>query len=259
MLLDEAKHYNSMSELFRDDMSEYALASASVGDPKTLDEAFCRPFAEDWKRAWDNELGVLKRLGTWKIVNLPPGMPTIPCHPAFKSKRGPDGQVVRRKIRLVAGGHMQSKGVNYDETFSSAAKMASNRIVLAYATQQDWELHQVDVVGAYLNANLTDKIYMRPPVGILKKGEEGKVCRLLKGLYGLKQAGREWYLELRGTLVGKMEFTWSSADHSVFYRHNKPDGSVIIAVSTDDMVVAADSIRFMPSMHSSPNSPATTS
>ena len=92
-------------------------------------------------------------------------------------------------MRIVAGGHRQVEGVNYSKTFSSAAKMPTIRVVLANAATQDWEIEHVDVKSAYLNATLKETIYMKPPRGALKPGEEGKVCHLVKGLYGLKQAG----------------------------------------------------------------------
>jgi hypothetical protein len=67
-------------------------------------------------------------------------------------------------------------GVNYMETFSSAAKMPSIRVILTMATQLDWEIHQVDVKSAYLNAKLNEEVYMIPPRG--KPGQEGMVCKL---------------------------------------------------------------------------------
>jgi len=105
----------------------------------------------------------------------------IPSNEVLKHKRGPDGEVKSYRVRIVAGGHRQVHGVNYTETFLSAAKMPTVRVVL--------------------NAPLKETVYMKPPHGVLKPGEEGKVCRLLKGLYGLKQAGRGWYLEMTKVFI----------------------------------------------------------
>ena len=69
-------------------------------------------------------------------------------------------------------------------------------VILANAAHQDWEIDHVDVKSAYLNSQLEEVIYMKPLRGVLKPGKEGKVLRLLKGLYGLKQAGRGWYLKM---------------------------------------------------------------
>ena len=79
---------------------------------------------------------------------------------------------------------------------------------------------------------------MKPPRSILKPGQEGKVLRLLKGLYGLKQAGRGWYLEMSKVFIRELGFKRSAADHSVFYQH-AADEHTIIAVATDDMAVTS--------------------
>ena len=104
-------------------------------------------------------------------------------------------------MRIVARGHRQVEGINYTETFSAAAKMPTVQAVLVNAAQQDWEIEHVDIKNTYLNAPLKEVIFMKPPKGVLKPGQEGKVLRLLKGLYGLKQAGRGWYLEMARVLI----------------------------------------------------------
>ena len=120
----------------------------------------------------------------------------IPCSEVLKVKRGPNGEIQSYHVQIVAGGHRQVEGVNYSETFSAAAKMPTVCAVLANAAEQDWEIEHVDVKSAYLNALLKETMYMKAPQGVLKPRQDGKVLRLLKGLYGLKQAGRGWYLEM---------------------------------------------------------------
>ena len=107
---------------------------------------------------------------------------------------------------IVAGGHRQVEGVNYSETFSATAKMPTVRAVLANVAHQDWEIEHVDVKSAYLNAPLKETIYMKALRGVLKPREEGKVLRLLKGLYGLKQAGRGWYMEMTRVFIKELGF-----------------------------------------------------
>ena len=70
------------------------------------------------------------------------------------------------------------------------------------------------------------------PHGVLK---QGKVLRLVKGLYGLKQAGRGWYLEMTRVFVENLGFKRSKANHSVFYQKEGDEHTV--AVATDDMAV----------------------
>jgi hypothetical protein len=145
-------------------------------------------------------------LGTWKIVDLPPRAKAIPQSVVFREKIGPDGNVETRRARVVVRGHKQTYGVNDNETFAVVAKMPSVRVVLANGAQQDWEMHQVDVKSAYLNATLEDDISMIPPGGVLKPRQERKVCKLLKVIYGLKQAGREWQKMLTTVFVEDLGF-----------------------------------------------------
>ena len=116
--------------------------------------------------------------------------------------------------------------------------MPTVQAVLANAAELDWEIEHVDVKSAYLNAPLKETIYMKPPHGVLKPDQQGKVLRLLKGLYGLKQAGRGWYIEMSRVLIKELSFKQSAADHSVYYWQT-PNEHIIITVATDDMVVTS--------------------
>ena len=79
---------------------------------------------------------------------------------------------------------------------------------------------------------------MHPPWGVLKPGQEWKVLRLLKGLYGLKQAGQQWYQEMSQVLIKELGFNQSAIDHSVFF-HRSEEEHTIIAIATDDMVLTS--------------------
>ena len=174
----------------------FALIGTLGTEPKSLDDALSRPHAKEWQTVLDYEIGQLEKLGTWVIADLPKGHNAIPCSAMLKEKRSLDGKITSYQVRIVTGGHRQVKGVNYSETFSSAVKMPTVWVVLANVATQDWEIEHVNVKSAYLNTTLKETIYMKPPQGVLKPGEEGKVCCLVKGPYGLKQAGRGWYQEM---------------------------------------------------------------
>jgi hypothetical protein len=102
------------------------------------------------------------------------------------TKHGADGEKLKLWARLVANGQRQQYGLDYIETFTPTTNMTTIRIVLTIATHWDWEIHQVDIKSAYLNATLKDTIYMRAPPGYLKTEDFGKVLLLLRSLYGCK-------------------------------------------------------------------------
>ena len=199
------------------------------------------PHTKEWQAAYDYGINQLTKLSTWDLVRLPAGKTPIPHSLVFKEKLGADGNISSWRVRLVAGGHRQTYGVDYEETFAMAAKMPSIRVVLGNAAQQDWEIHQVDVKSAYLNAPLEEEVYMLPPAGLLKPGQQGFVCKLKKALYGLKQAGREWQKTLTAVMTNNLGFKRSAVDHSVYLRQYGSEHT-IIAVATDDMVVTSKRI-----------------
>ncbi|NAU11332.1 hypothetical protein EE090_27775, partial [Klebsiella pneumoniae] len=124
--------------------------------------------------------------------DLPEGVKPIGCKWIYKRKRGVDGKVETFKARLVAKGYTQKEGIDYEETFSPVAMLKSIRILLSIAAALDYEIWQMDVKTAFLNGYLDESIYMEQPDGFKVTGQEGKVCKLLKSIYGLKQASRSW-------------------------------------------------------------------
>ena len=197
---------------------DFTLVGSIGPDPRMLDKALRGPDAKHWQEALEYEISQLEKLEMWEVVDLPHGHTAIPFSKVLKVKRGPTGEVQSYQVRIVAGGHRQVEGINYTETFSAAAKMPTVRVILANAAHQDWEIEHIDVKSAYLNAPLKETIYMKPLRGVLKPGQEGKVLRLKKGLYGLKQAGRGWYLKMSRVFLKELGFERSAIDHSVFYR-----------------------------------------
>jgi hypothetical protein len=171
----------------------------------------------------------------WKIVDSPPGANLIPCHYVLATKHGPDREKLKLHVRLVANGQHQKYGINYFETFMLTSNMATIHTVLTMAAQEDWEIHQVNIKSTYLYAELREDIYMWPPPGYLKQGEERKVLKLLRSLPGLKQAGFEWSEELAGMFL-KMGFSRSKVDQAVYYKCHT-DKHTIITLSMDDMAV----------------------
>lgn len=145
----------------------------------------------------------------------------------YKIKYQANGEVERFKARLVAKGYSQQEGLDYHETFSPVAKMVTVRSVIALAVSKGWFLYQMDVYNAFLQGDLYEEVYMKMPEGFEKKGEKS-VCRLLKSLYGLKQASRQWNIKLTTALL-EAGFSQSVFDYSLFTLKRK-EGMVIILV-----------------------------
>jgi len=190
--------------------------------------------AAEWSQACAEEFASLKEKNVWTVVPLPPGRKVVGSRWVFDVKRDNAGVVTRYKARFVARGFSQIEGIDFFETFASTAKFPSIRILLSYAAHHDLAIQQFDVSNAYLNANLTEEVYIQQPEGF-EEGNPGDVCLLRKALYGLKQSGRAWFDEFKGTLV-RMGFRPFAADGCVYIRDS--DG-VIVATWTDDGLVIA--------------------
>jgi hypothetical protein len=88
--------------------------------------------------------------------------------------------VERYKARLVARGFTQTYGVDYNETLAPVIKFTSIRCILALATLEDMEIHQMDVKTTFLNGKIEEEIYMEQPQGFVHQGGEHLVCKLHK-------------------------------------------------------------------------------
>ncbi|PPQ91584.1 hypothetical protein CVT25_012512 [Psilocybe cyanescens] len=223
-------------------VEEYALAAeiseAEALEPRSLAEAKKHPDWPLWEKAIHEELATLKTAGTWVLVNAPEGVNIVGSKWLFRAKKDAAGNVVRYKVRLVAQGFSQVPGVDYFDTFAPVARLASIRAVLAIAAVENFEIHQIDIKGAYLNGVLTEDevIFMKQPPGYASESP-GLVCKLHKTLYGLKQSGWRWYQKLV-EIMGKLGFTRCDVDQAVFYRRNGRK-LVIVLVHVDDCTIVA--------------------
>jgi len=77
--------------------------------------------------------------------------------------------------------------------------MESIRAILAIAATCKLHIHQIDIKGTYLNGKLKECVYMKQPEGF--NDRTGRICQLIKTLYGLKQAGREWNIKFNSKLT----------------------------------------------------------
>ena len=95
-----------------------------------------------------------------------------------------DGSIDKFKTRLVAKGFKQKADLDFFDTFSLVTRITSIRLLIAIAAIFDLKIHQMDVKTVFLNGDLEEEIYMDQPEGFVEPGQESKVCKLTKSLYG---------------------------------------------------------------------------
>jgi len=208
--------------------------------PKTIKQAMECKYAKFWAEAIIDEwLSVLGN-NTWELVDKEPWMRIIPCKWVFVIKTNEHGIPCRFKARLVAGGHKQTEGIDYEETYAPVSRMSTLRIMLAVAASRGWVVHQLDIKTAFLHGELDIDVYMRQPSGFVDG--VNKVCKLRKCLYGLKQAPKQWYETLKSALIG-IGFEPVSADSSFWVKKGDPC-IVYLTTVVDDMLVASRDEHF---------------
>jgi len=214
------------------DQLNLAESKPSVPEPPaTFDEAISDP---DWEESICDELQSLMDKGTFEFVKIPADRKPLPNKWIFKYKTDRDGNISRRKSRLVVKGYAEKFGIDYNEIFASVLKQNSLRMIISLATINDWHLEQLDIKTAFLNGTLREEIYMDLPDGLKDKFDSGTCIRLRKSLYGLKQAPRVWFETL--TIVLKdMGFTQCKLEPCIFFIIIGND-IFLVSVFVDDLL-----------------------
>lgn len=126
--------------------------------------------------------------------------------------------------------------------FAPVVKMSSLRILLTLAAKHNWFLKQLDMTNVFLHGMLDEEVYMALPPGYLPSLElQAKfpghrlVCRLIKSIYGLKQASRQWFIALSNALL-KFDFKQLVSDSSLF-RFQQGNSVAYILIYVDDMLL----------------------
>nr|GEV25235.1 hypothetical protein [Tanacetum cinerariifolium] len=109
--------------------------------------------------------------------------------------------VVRNKARLIAQGHTQEEGIDYEEVFAPVARIEAIRLFLAYASFMGFMVYQIDVKSAFLYGTIEEEVYVCQPPGFEDLDHPDKVYKMVKALYGLHQAPRAWYETLANYLL----------------------------------------------------------
>ncbi|XP_074336926.1 putative mitochondrial protein AtMg00820 [Apium graveolens] len=118
-----------------------------------------------WVDSMDNELLALETKHTWCVVPLPRDKKVRGCKWVYKVRYLIDGSLNKFKALLVVKGYTQIEGLDYHNNFSPVAKMATVLTILALASVQCWDIHQLDISNSFLHGDLIEEVYMELPKG----------------------------------------------------------------------------------------------
>lgn len=108
-------------------------------------------------------------------------------------------------------------------------------MILALAAYHGWQVHHLDVKSTFLHGDLKEEVYVTQPEGFIQPGNSGKVYKLFKALYGLRQALRAWNMTLDQTLKS-LDFKKCNLEQAVYTERNK-NSTIIVGVYVDDLII----------------------
>nr|GEY49660.1 hypothetical protein [Tanacetum cinerariifolium] len=159
------KDQGRLSHMFNDDFHTCMFAYfLSQEEPKRVHQALKDP---SWIEAIQEELLQFKM-----------------------NKKDERGIMVRNKERLVAQGHTQEEGIDYEEVFDPIARIEAIRLFLAYAFFMGFMVYQMDVKSTFIYGTIKEEVYVCQPLGFEDPDHPDKVYKVVKALYGLHQAPR---------------------------------------------------------------------
>ncbi|GJV89252.1 ribonuclease H-like domain, reverse transcriptase, RNA-dependent DNA polymerase [Tanacetum coccineum] len=220
--------YRTLTDIY-ENTEELLLAE---DEPKNYKEA---SNDQKWIEAMKDELDSINRNNTWRLTSLPPGHKAIGLKWVFKTKKDADGKIIKHKARLVAKGYIQEHGIDFEEVFAPVARMETIRLLLAIAANNKWQVHHLDVKSAFLHGDLQEEVYVTQPEGFIKRKDNGKVYRLIKALYGLRQAPRAWNIKLDNTLKS-LDFKKCALEQAIYTRTER-ESILLVGVYVDDLII----------------------
>ena len=123
------------------------------------------------------------------------------------------------------------------------------RIILAIAAYFDYEIWQMDVKTAFLNGNMTEVVYMMQPEGFVDPTNAGKMCKLQKSIYGLKQASRSWNICFDEIVKGFDSI--KNKEEAYVYKKESGSSVVFLILYVDDILLIGNNIPMLESIKTS--------
>jgi hypothetical protein len=223
--------------------------AANKSDPDTMHyrQAMRVDDAQEFEMAMLDEVNAHTSKGHWELwekSKVPANQKVLSAVWAFKRKRRIETrEVYKYKARINAHGGQQTHGVNYWETHSPVVNWYSIRLCLTLVLLHGWKTRQLDFVLAFPQADVECDIFIifiKLLRGVVFPGAHRSThcLKLIKNLYGTKQAGRVWNQHLVDGLVGKLQFKQSEVDPCVFYH-----GTTILLIYVDNGILCGPSAK----------------
>ncbi|KAJ1022915.1 hypothetical protein NDA13_004964 [Ustilago tritici] len=201
----------------------------------SVKEALTGPNQIHWCEAIKAEMDGLESMHIWETMDRPKNTSLVDSKLVLQVKTGVNNVPYKFKARFCVCGFSQKEGIDFDKIFAPVVPRDAIWTILMITAKFKWEVDSVDITQAYLNANLHHDIYLKPPEGA--EVPVGKVYKLIKSLYELKQSSREWHKEL-DTHLQRLGF-FPLLNVPCIYLRGAGVSQVLITVYVDDMLIVS--------------------
>ena len=204
--------------------------------PKSFRQARSSKFWDKWEAPIKKEYEALTALNTWELIpraNLPKDA-TI-HNPVWKMKIKDNG---RKKARLCFNSFFQEHGVDFFDTFSPVARYEGVHIVLHLVFSSGGKAKLGDIPNVFINSEVDAKVFMNELEGF--KTDDSMVCRLLRNLYGMKQASRCWHKDINDFLITTMRMKSLSSTHCIYLKRLSESDWLVIILYVDDLLICSN-------------------
>lgn len=213
-------------------------AKVNDADVPTWEQAMSSEDSEGFWEAMDKELAELSDKEAWDVVDRneakKAGKRIFGSTWAFRRKRFPDGKLKKLKARICVRGDQQVLGVDVFDTYAPVVQWSTVRLLLILSVALGLVTVQVDYENAFVQAVLPEPVYIEMPRGYR---QEGKIFKLYRNVYGLREAPLNFYNKLVNGLT-KEGFSVSQRDQCLFL--NKSKSMVCVSWVDDCLFFALD-------------------
>jgi Reverse transcriptase (RNA-dependent DNA polymerase) len=205
-------------------------------DTMHMRQAMRQPDRKQFVMAMQDEINAHTKNRHWEVIErlqVSEGAKILPSVWAMKRKRRVSTkEVYKWKAWLNPYGGKQEHGINYWETYAATLAWSAIWFLLTQSLITGWHTRQIDFILAYPQANAECQLFMEIPKGFNVSGGNNNHChKILKNIYGQRQASRIWSLHLKKGLQA-CGFTQSQVDECVFY-----NDTVIFMVYVDNTIL----------------------
>ena len=205
-----------------------------VDNPESYNEAINSNESGNRQEAMNREIECLNKNETWKLVEKPIDKKGLDLKWVF-TKKGEN----KFKARIVIRGFQQRETI--DDIYSPVVRTQTLKILLNYCVQNDYKIDQMDVESAFLNGKVKSEVYLKQPQGY--DDNTGRVYKLEKALYGLRENPRVWY-ECLDEYLNYLGFKKSKFDYCLYFLKIKNEKMYLI-IFVDDLLICSKNVELI--------------